>query len=164
MHQLNAQLQLNFQQLSEREFILNQSQRIAKIGSWEYRIENDFLFWSDEMYAIFGLAKDVNLKARNMVEALGEEGSETITNATLELLRTNQPYDTIIRTKTPLGYTKWFRVYAFPIFEGDHAIGVRGICHDITFFKEADEKLKSSEAKFSKAFENYPDFIWIRSF
>lgn len=161
VQQLNAQLKLNFRQLSEREFILNESQRIAKIGSWEYHIQNDFLFWSDEMYAIFGLDKTFNLKTNTLIEALGKEGSETITNATIELLRTNQPFDTIIRTKTPLGYTKWFRVYAFPLIEGNHAIGVRGICHDITFFKEAEEKLKSSEAKFSKVFETYPDFIMV---
>ena len=161
VYQLNEQLKLNFQQLSEREFVLNESQRIAKIGSWEYHIQNNFLFWSDEMYAIFGLEKGFNLKANNMIEALGKEGSETITNATIELLRTNQPFDTIIRTKTPIGYTKWFRVYAFPIIEAGHATGVRGICHDITFFKEAEEKLKSSEAKFSKVFETYPDFIMV---
>jgi PAS domain S-box-containing protein len=161
VYQLNEQLKLNFQQLSEREFILNESQRIAKIGSWEYHIQNAFLFWSDEMYAIFGLEKELNLKTSDMIEALGKEGSETITNATIKLFRTNQPFDTIIRTKTPLGYTKWFRVYAFPILASGNAIGVRGICHDITFFKEAEEKLKSSEAKFSKVFENYPDFIMV---
>jgi hypothetical protein len=42
VHQLNQQLYANLQQLSEREFILNQSQRIARIGSWEYYVANDF--------------------------------------------------------------------------------------------------------------------------
>jgi PAS domain S-box-containing protein len=159
--QLNDQLKLNLQQLSEREFILNQSQRIAKIGSWEYRIENNYLFWSDAMYEIFGLDKSYNLKTGDMKEALGVEGSERITNATLELLRTGQPFDIIIRTKTPIGYNKWFRAYAYPIIERDNAVGVRGICHDITFFKEAEEKLRASEIKFSKVFANYPDFIMV---
>lgn len=161
LYQLNAQLKLNFQQLSEREFILNQSQRIAKIASWEYYLQNSLLVWSDEMYAIFGLEKNFTPKAENMLEALGVEGGEMISNATRELLKTNQPFDTIIRTKTPLGYTKWFRIYVFPIPEGGRTIGIRGICHDITYFKEAEEKLKSSEAKFSKVFETYPDFIMV---
>ena len=159
--QLNDQLKLNLQQLGEREFILNQSQRIAKIGSWEYRIEDNFLFWSDEMYAIFGLDKNFNIKTGNLNEALGEEGSERITKANIDLLRTGKSYDITIRTKTPIGYTKWFRVYAFPILEENNAVGVRGICHDITFFKEAEEKLRSGEAKFSKVFDNYPDLIMV---
>ncbi len=161
VHQLNNQLNLNLQQLSEREFILNQSQRIAKIGSWEYRIKNDFLFWSDAMYEIFGLDKNFDLKTRNMNEALGEEGSRRMTSATINLLRTGQPFDLIIRTKTPIGYIKWFRTYAYPIIEDNDTVGLRGICHDITFFKEAEEKLRSSEIKFSKIFANYPDFIMI---
>jgi PAS domain S-box-containing protein len=161
VHQLNSQLKANLQQLSEREFILNQSQRIAKLGSWEYHIENDFLFWSDEMYDIFGLDKSFNIKTGNLNEALGKEGGERFTHAILELLRVGEPFDIIIRTKTPIGYVKWFRVYAFPIVEGKNATGVTGICHDITFFKEAEEKLRSSEVKFSTVFENFPDFIMV---
>ncbi|MBL7857092.1 MAG: PAS domain S-box protein [Cyclobacteriaceae bacterium] len=161
VHQLNDQLKANLQHLSEREFILNQSQRIAKIGSWEYRIENSFLFWSDEMYNIFGLDKSFPVASQNLSEALGEEGSNSINVATTNLLKTGQPYDLTIRTRTPLGYRKWFRVYAFPIIEREQVVGVRGICHDITFFKEAEEKLRASEAKFSTAFENNPDFIML---
>lgn len=161
VHQLNEQLKVNLQQLSEREFILNQSQRIAKLGCWEYHIENDFLFWSDEMYDIFGLDKSFNVKTGNLNEALGKEGGERLTNAILELLRTGQSFDIMIRTKTPIGYVKWFRVYAFPIYEGKNTTGVTGICHDITFFKEAEEKLRSSEVKFATVFENFPDFIMV---
>ncbi|HZX74702.1 MAG TPA: PAS domain-containing protein, partial [Cyclobacteriaceae bacterium] len=161
VHQLNEQLKANLQQLSEREFILNQSQRIAKLGSWEYHIENDFMFWSDEMYDIFGLDKNFNVKTGNLKEALGNEAGERLTQAILELLRTGEPFDIIIRTRTPIGYVKWFRVYAFPIIERKNAIGVTGICHDITYFKEAEEKLRSSEVKFSTVFENFPDFIMV---
>lgn len=162
VHQLNQQLYANLQQLSEREFILNQSQRIARIGSWEYRIAEDFVFWSDEMYAIFGLDKrSFELKVSNLNEALGDEGSERISQATAELIKTGNPFDITIRTKTPIGYMKWFRVNAFPITEGTGTVGARGICHDITFFKEAEDKLRSSEAKFSKVFESYPDLILV---
>jgi len=162
VHQLNQKLYANLQQLSEREFILSQSQRIARIGSWEYYVANNFLFWSDEMYAIFGLDKErLELKISNLNEALGDEGSQRVSQATTELLKTGSPFDIIIRTKTPIGYKKWFRVNAFPISEGDKIVGVRGICHDITFFKEAEEKLRSSEAKFAKVFESYPDMIVV---
>lgn len=161
LHQLNDQLRANLQQLSEREFILSQSQRIAKIGSWEYRIENTFLFWSEEMYNIFGLDKSNVLKLENLEEALGAEGGKSVTQATNELLKSGRSYDLTFRTRTPLGYNKWFRIYAYPIIDKQLIVGVRGVCHDITFFKEAEKKLRASEAKFSKAFENYPDFIML---
>lgn len=161
VQQLNAQLKENLQELSEREFILSESQRIAKIGSWEYRIENRFLYWSKEMYNIFGLDTSYIVRLENLQEALGEVGGSNVTKATYELLQSGRPYDLIFRAKTPLGYNKWFRIFAYPIIDKDHIVGVRGVCHDITIFKEVEGKLKASEAKFSKAFESYPDFIML---
>ncbi|MEW6585997.1 MAG: PAS domain S-box protein, partial [Nitrospirota bacterium] len=34
---------------------LNEAQRIARIGNWEWDIETDRLFWSEEIYRIFGV-------------------------------------------------------------------------------------------------------------
>ena len=161
VHQLNQQLYANLQDLSEREFILNQSQRIAKIGSWEYRIENGSIFWSEEMFNIFGLDKNFDLKTENLSEILWGDESTVLINANINLLRTGQPYDHTLRSKTPLGYTKWVRIYGFPISQNGHAIGVRGVCHDITLYKEAEERLRTSEEKFSKAFHSNPDLITI---
>ena len=43
------------QKLQESEDMLNRSQKIAKLGSWELDLVNNHLFWSDEVYRIFGL-------------------------------------------------------------------------------------------------------------
>jgi hypothetical protein len=102
VHQLNQQLRTNLEQLSEREFILNQSQRIAKIGSWEYRVENSFLFWSDEIYNIFGLDKNFDLNDQNHLKIMWGDQSEIVTAATVELLSTGKPFDLTLRAKTRL--------------------------------------------------------------
>ncbi len=161
VHQLNQQLYANLQDLSEREFILNQSQRIAKIGSFEYRIENGSIFWSDEMYNIFGLDKSFDLKTENLSQILWGDDAGVVTNASINLLRTGQPYDLTLRSKTPLGYIKWVRVSGFPINKDGHPIGMHGVCHDITLYKEAEELMRTSEEKFSKAFHSNPDLITI---
>lgn len=43
--------------LRESENSLRQAQRIARIGSWEKDIESGQLYWSDEMYNLFGFEK-----------------------------------------------------------------------------------------------------------
>lgn len=43
------------QKLQESEDMLNKSQRMAKLGSWELDLVNNRLLWSDEVYKIFGL-------------------------------------------------------------------------------------------------------------
>lgn len=160
VNQLNEQLKLNLQQLSEREFILNQSQRIAKIGSWEYRVENAFLFWSDEMYNIFGLDKKFDLQTSNLSQILRADQSEILINATAELLRTGKPFDLTLEVQTPVGYNKWVRVQAAKIVS-EEVKGVRGTCHDITTYKEAEDLLRESENKYRSLFEQASDAIVI---
>lgn len=46
------------QQLVKNQNLLQASQKIAKLGSWEFDVENNKLFWSDEVYRIFGVNKD----------------------------------------------------------------------------------------------------------
>jgi formate hydrogenlyase transcriptional activator len=41
--------------LRKSENSLAEAQRIAHIGSWDWDIENNILYWSDEVYRIFGL-------------------------------------------------------------------------------------------------------------
>jgi PAS domain S-box-containing protein len=164
VHLLNRKLTANLQQLQERELILNRSQQIAKIGSWEYTIVNASLFCSDEIYNIFGLDHDFNLQVENLSRVFPVDDCKVlIQNATL-LLETGKQFDITLRALTPFGYAKWIRVNAFPIEENNKIAGVQGICHDITYFKESEELLRISENKYRSLFEQASDFIMILDF
>jgi PAS domain S-box-containing protein len=162
--QLNQQLRVNLDQLSEREFILNQSQRIAKVGSWEYRTEDQSVFWTDEMYNIFGLDKAFRLEPENFLDFIWEDQRPLVVSATQELLKEGTPYDLTVCIKTPLVNKKWIRIYAYPIQQADAIIGVGGICHDVTFYKEAEELTRASEMKYRSLFEQASDPIMITDF
>ena len=164
VYKLNKKLSNNLRQLSEREFILRQSQRVAKVGSWEYEIRNSFTFWSEEMYDILGLDVGVNLKSKEVFKTILGKKSEIIIHATIQLLRTGTSFDITVPVRTALGYQKWIRIYAFPLFRDDRIIGVRGVCHDITYYKEAEELLRTSEYRYRSLFEQASDFIAVLDF
>jgi diguanylate cyclase (GGDEF)-like protein/PAS domain S-box-containing protein len=44
--------------LHDKERMLSESQRIAHIGSWSLELTTDWIEWSDEMYRIFGVARE----------------------------------------------------------------------------------------------------------
>ena len=44
-----------FNELSQSKARLAEAQRIARLGNWEWIVENNLLVWSDETYCIFGL-------------------------------------------------------------------------------------------------------------
>lgn len=164
VHQLNKELYKRLQQLSEREFILNQSQRIAKVGSWEYAIRGTSIFWSDEMYNIFGLDRSTELHVNNLALLIGAEAGQSVRTATDHLLRTGEPFDLTFKMRMPLGYMKWVRMYAFPVSDNGALTGIRGICHDITYYKEAEELLRASDKKYRSLFEQASDAIIITDF
>lgn len=159
VYQLNLQLKTNLDQLRQREFILSESQRIAKVGSWEYITESNSIFWSDEVYNIFGLDKNFDLGAHNLTELLwGNQGS-VLASAHEKLVMQGDPYDITMRTKTPLGQTKWVRVYAQAKELNGKIIGASGICHDITNFKEAEEIARKNERNYRSLFEQASEGI-----
>jgi PAS domain S-box-containing protein len=164
VHQLNQKLLSNLQQLKEREFILTQSQRIAKIGSWEYYLEPQNMIWSDEMYNIFGLDNTFDAKHNNLDEILWGSESGNLRKIHENLLATGQPYDHVLRTRTPLGYTKWIRISAFPIYKDTILLGARGICHDVTSYKEAEERMMENEKRYRSLFEQASDAIMVTDF
>ncbi len=44
--------------LSEKGHLLEESQRIAHIGSWHFELNNQQLNWSEEMYSVYGVSPD----------------------------------------------------------------------------------------------------------
>jgi PAS domain S-box-containing protein len=158
---LHEQLRFNLQQVSEREFIINQSERIAKVASWEYRGENKRLLLSKEMYNILGIEASHIPDRRDFYQLLGEEQTNILVAQTKALLTTGRPYELTLRVRTPLGHAKWIRLYAFTIQDESGIIGARGVGHDITLYKEAEELLRTNEQKYRSLFEQASDAIMI---
>ena len=48
----------SLQALNEREESVQRAQRIANIGNWDWDIKNSHLYWSDQVYRIFGVDPD----------------------------------------------------------------------------------------------------------
>ncbi|MFW5771304.1 MAG: PAS domain S-box protein [Spirochaetota bacterium] len=45
-------------ELTRKEDLLNMSEAIAHVGTWEYNLADDRLTWSDEVYRIYGISPD----------------------------------------------------------------------------------------------------------
>jgi PAS domain S-box-containing protein len=161
VNQLNEQLKLNLKQASEREFVLNQSQKIARVGSFEYQIESGYIFLSDEMYNIFGIGKGTDFHPDDIDKILGQDQRDLLFTLTKDLMLSAKGYELTLHIKTPFKHRKWVRFQAFPIEEDGQVKGIRGIGHDITIYKESEELLKANEQKYRSLFEQASDAITI---
>lgn len=157
----NEQLHITLQETASREFILNQAQKIARIGSWEYNFTRLQMRWSDELYNIYGLEKDFNINDPQLYQQLFVDRGRWLESYVQDLIAHGTPFDVTLQAFTPLGYKKWVRIVGFPVWSEGQVVGISGVTHDITQYKESEERLRASEEKFSQAFRNNPELMAI---
>ncbi len=163
LNQTHQQLLANYHQLLEREHLLSLTQRLTKIGSWEYEYTSQKFQWSEEMYNIFGVDKNTDIQDFDFHLALYEENSkELITHVYQQLIAgITKNFDVTVQIITPLGYKKWLRVVGESLENQKYSERAVGVTYDITYFKESEARLKASKEGFSKAFNNNPDPMMI---
>ncbi|HEY5825307.1 MAG TPA: PAS domain S-box protein, partial [Cyclobacteriaceae bacterium] len=157
----NEQLSLNLDVLREKDFIISQSQQMAKIGSWEFDPSEERMIWSEEMYNIFGIDPDIKInKPEEVLPFFDEKSGKLVADTFVMMRQQGLPFDITAQVNTPIGYRKWVRMTAYPIIT--HTMKrIVGLAYDVTYFKEAEELLRTSEEKFEKAFRNNPDLMTI---
>ena len=134
--------------LEEIEARLTDAQRIARIGSWERDIHGDTLWWSHEVYRIFGLDPLAIQPSYEVITSAihpdDREGALSAINRSREQGRT---LDLDHRIVAPNGDIRWVRQQAEVILDsaGNPAV-LRGTIHDVTIRKQAEEKIRELNA------------------
>jgi len=123
------------------EATLNRAQEIAHVGSWELDVARDRLTWSDEVFRIFGVARDTPLSYEAFLSCVHPEDREAVYRAWIAALR-GAPYDIEHRIVVG-GGTKWVRERARLEFGADRR-AVRGVgtVQDITLRKQAEDDVR----------------------
>jgi PAS domain S-box-containing protein len=161
LERLNKKLQENAELLSRTEFMLNKSQQITKTGSWEIDLRTGKFSCSNEFYAVHGIDKNFDLSDQSFfVQILyGTQNSTKILSGLEGLRRQGTPLDITFQYTTGIGCRRWFRLIAYPFYSKETMTEITGVVHDITSFKETEERLSASEEKFFTLFKFTPDFM-----
>lgn len=84
------------------------AQNIAKIGYWKLDISKDKLFWSEEVYNIFGVNKeDFKLSYELFFQTIHPEDKEAFAIARSEAIAGEKEMDLEFRVMQPNGEQKW---------------------------------------------------------
>lgn len=161
LRQLNEQFKSSNKILIERDQIITKLQQLAKIGNWEYDPQKKEFIFSDEIYNIHGLDPQFPVSRPEEVLQFYEGNSKLAIADLIEKADkgTLDPFDITSEIVTPLGHRKWVRISGWKLDKEMEIPHIIGLTYDITYAKEAEERLKSSEEKFSKAFHNSPDLM-----
>ncbi|OWY39996.1 hypothetical protein CEK28_04455 [Xenophilus sp. AP218F] len=134
---------------------LLEAQRIAHIGNWEWDVLNDTLFWSDQTYAILGLAP--HQAQPDYPRKLARVHPDDIRplRATLKrALKKGAPFSVEHRILRPDGCERIIRVQAILECDaGERVSRMAGTVQDITESKQIESRLRQSAVVYENTIE-----------
>ncbi len=140
--------------LLERDKLMKMSQQIAHLGSWELDLVNDYLYWSDEVYRIFGLKpQEFGATYEAFLEAVHPDDRKAVDDAYFGSIREGR--DTYeIEHRVVRKSTGEIRVVHEKCehFRDDSGQIIRsvGMVHDITDRRKMEEDLRQARDNLEK--------------
>ena len=147
LRQNYEELARNEQALRKSESILNLTQRVTRVGGWEYDVIAKRPYWTDEVYRIHGVSKDFDPSdLEKDIRFYSPEDQETIATAFRKAMETGEPYDHELRFTTAKGEQLWVRTLGHAEWSGDKIVRVIGNIMDVTGRRQAEEAIRRADA------------------
>ena len=97
--------------LAERDARFSASERIARIGHWERRCNSNQVFWSRQVYEIYGLdPADYTPDFDDIYSRMHPEDREQVREAARSVADTGEHYEVEHRIILPDGEIRWVHV------------------------------------------------------
>lgn len=138
--------------LRKSEDLLNESQRLSKVGGWAWDVETQAMYWTDEAYRIHDFTPEemepgsAELIDRS-IECYEPEDRPVVLAAFHRCMERGEPYDLELPFTTAIGRRIWIRTTARPILENRKVTRVIGNIMDITDRKQTEQKLIVAKEK-----------------
>ena len=151
--------------LRKSESALLEAQRVAHIGSWTWDAGADTIWWSDELYRIYGKTQTAPLPSyqqdQNNYTALS---AAQLTAVVQQTMQTGEPYLIDLELRADGGPKRWVQARGEAVRNRlGEIVGLRGTVQDITDRKQQEELINTYANKFRLLAESMPQIVWICS-
>mgnify|MGYP005840532481 CR=1 FL=1 len=152
-HHLEEMIRERTADLIKSEAGLAEAQRLAHLGSWEWQLENDILWWSNETFHIFGLdPEDAPADHSTFMAAVHPDDRPKLQQAIDLALEKKQKYNSEHRIIRPDGSQRIVQEYG-KVFYDPTGIAQRmvGTTQDITERKEIENEQRTLRIQLTQA-------------
>jgi two-component system, cell cycle sensor histidine kinase and response regulator CckA len=158
---LNKQVEKD---LKRREFLLNETQHIAHLGSWELDVINNKLWWSDETYRLFGFQVDDETAFEKFINAIHPEDKNNVQSSIDLSIKTGSNLSMDYRIILPTGDIRYLHEESQSIIDDNSSKIVKriGSVQDITERRASEEMVRKSKEEWEKTFDAISDIITIQ--
>ena len=141
--------------------LLEKSNRLAAVGSWEIDVVKGTVYWSDITKEIREVDKDY-VPTLDVGLSYFEDGhKDVISQKVKECIENGTPWDEELKIITFKGNNKWVRTKGEGEFLNGKCIKIHGSFQDIDKLKNAEIKIKESEFRYRQIVETAQEGIWM---
>jgi len=142
--------------LENKDYRLREIQKIAKLGHWENNLIKNNLYWSDEIYKIFGaVPQSFEITNEIYLDYIHPDDRDSVQEAYKNNLRTREPYEIVFRIILEDGTVKYLNQKCSTMFDkAGKPVRSLGTVMDISHTIKTEKALKQTEEKFQLLFEN----------
>jgi PAS domain S-box-containing protein len=135
------------EKLARSEHSLANAQRIAHIGNWDFNIEAGTLWWSDEIYRIYGLEpSEFSPNPEALLARVHPDDRERLDADVSAALRNERPYENTHRIVLPSGAIRTVHEQAELVLSADgRLVQINGTVQDVTEAKQITDELERNE-------------------
>lgn len=140
---------------------LKRSQAFAQIGSWEWNIKTNELFWTEQIPVLLGLSSgEIKVSYENFIHAVHPEDREEVENAINRCLEQGIKYEVEHRIAYPDGSIRWLLEQGNVIRnDKNQPETMLGIVQDVTWRHEAQQQLVEAKLQAEKANQAKSEFL-----
>ncbi len=150
-------------QLSESR--LREAQQVAHIGSWEFNLRTGELWWSDEVYRIFGLnPRSDRTSYKTFIDIVHPEDRESVDRAYREPIDNRLPYELVHRLRLGNGDVKYVKERGETIYDEATGKPIRsiGTVQDISEQYRQERDKNRFHAILNAVVEGSSDVIFVK--
>lgn len=130
------------EELRRNEERLKEAQKIAHFGNWEWDIQEDRIYWSDEVFSIFELDPgEFEPSYEAFVDMVHPGDREVVKKAVNDALYRGKPYSVEHRLVLPDGRVKFLHEHARVTWRDGEPVMMYGTVQDVTEWKRMEEEV-----------------------
>jgi two-component system, cell cycle sensor histidine kinase and response regulator CckA len=147
--------------LTHSERRLNDAQRLAHVGSWEWNQASGRLTWSDEMQRIMGRTSTPT-SVEDALQSAHADDRERVRADIDRALQDHLPFQHTLRVVRPDGVLRVVQASNQVLLDGKgEVVGLSGVLQDVTESEAAAEALRESEERYRALFQDNPQPMWV---
>jgi PAS domain S-box-containing protein len=141
--------------------LLQQSETLTKMGSWEYNLHTGAFIWSDGMYRLFNLENGVKVLPEIYLEYVTDKCRPDAERMLENLKKGDQDFEETLEINVD-GHIKFIKLKATLIYN-EHGLPahVLGVDLDVTATKQAEQQILENAAMIQGIADAAPDMLYV---